>query len=387
MIVAAHRWRAPSKWGRALLVAGGLFLTALPLAEAQIKPQTKHARVAAEAELQTGIQLTRAGDFVKAIPHFLAAQGRVQDEFAVDFNLALCYVATSSYNPAIQILNKLARDGPPRAEVYNLMAQALIGNSQPQEAFTAFERSAALKPRSEKLYLLVADACTGHHDYRLGLQVVNQGLHNVARSARLHYERAVFLSFLNQPGAAMDEFAAAARLAPGSAIAFMAAGQKALVAGEISQAVQAARQGIAVDPGNHILLTILAEALIRSGAVPGSAEFTEARAAAEKSVKEQSDDAEAQLTLGEIDVISGQWSEAIAHLEAARERWPQNPSVYAHLAVAYRGRGETEKAKEMLAALATLNRTQLAKYKTASPAHKPGYTGLIAEPSRHDIQR
>lgn len=384
--IATQGWCVPSRRHWAVLAAAGLLLGAWSLAPARISGQSKNDEVAADAQLQIGIELTRSGDFSKAIPHFLAAQGRVTDQFAVDFNLALCYVATGSYKPAIQILGNLARRGSPRADVYNLLAQAFVGNSQPRQAFEAFERSAALKPRSEKLYLLLADACMDRQDYQLGLDVVNRGLQKIPRSARLHYERAVFLSFLNQPGLAMDEFAAAARLAPGSAIAFTAAAQKALLAGEIPQAVQAARRGIGVDPGNHILLTILAEALIRSGAVPGSAEFTGAQAAAEKSVKEQPHDAEAQLTLGQLDVMANRCGEAIAHLEIARRLWPQNPAIYAHLAVAYRGRGETEKAQEMLAILATLNRRQLAQYKTASTAHKPGYTGLIPEPSPQTIR-
>lgn len=386
MRIATQGWRVLSGQDWAVLAAAGLLLGALSLAPARISAQTKNEKAAAEAQLQTGIELTRAGDFSKAIPHFLAAQGRVTDEFAVDFNLALCYIATGSYKPAIQILSNLARSGPPRADVDNLLAQAFVGNSEPREAFHAFERSAALKPRNEKLYLLLADACMDRQDYHLGLDVVNRGLQKIPHSARLHYERAVFLSFLNQAGLAMDEFAAAARLAPGSAIAFTAAAQKALLAGEIPEAVQAARRGIGVDPGNHILLTILAEALIRAGAVPGSVEFTEAKAAAEKSVKEQPHDAEAQLTLGELDVMADRWDEAIAHLEIARRLWPQNPAIYAHLAVAYRGRGEIEKAQEMLAILATLNRRQLAQYKTASTAYKPGYTGLIPEPSPQPIR-
>src|SRR5215471_17694753 len=51
-----------------------------------------------EAELQTGISLTRAGNFGAAIPHFLAARGHVKDAYAAEFNLALCYVGTSQFS-------------------------------------------------------------------------------------------------------------------------------------------------------------------------------------------------------------------------------------------------------------------------------------------------
>src|ERR1700730_1115633 len=49
---------------------------------------------AAEAELQTGIALSRRGLFRDAISHFLAARGRVSDEYAVNFYLFLCFVCT-----------------------------------------------------------------------------------------------------------------------------------------------------------------------------------------------------------------------------------------------------------------------------------------------------
>src|SRR5579863_2729045 len=48
----------------------------------------------AEAELQTGTALTRKGLFLEAIPHLLAARGRVVNEYAANFNLALCYAGT-----------------------------------------------------------------------------------------------------------------------------------------------------------------------------------------------------------------------------------------------------------------------------------------------------
>ena len=51
-----------------------------------------------EAELQAGIKLTSNGDFAAAIPHLLEARGHVSDEYAANFDLALCYVATGQFN-------------------------------------------------------------------------------------------------------------------------------------------------------------------------------------------------------------------------------------------------------------------------------------------------
>ncbi|MGB6390996.1 MAG: hypothetical protein WBF14_01390, partial [Candidatus Acidiferrales bacterium] len=127
----------------------------------------------AEAELQTGIQFTRHGQFLQAIPHFLAARGRVRDEYAAEFNLALCYVATGDQTLAIPPLREMVSAGSATADVYSLLAQAQIGDGNEQEAWLAAEQGARLEPKSEKFYVFVADACADHHRDALGLRIVN----------------------------------------------------------------------------------------------------------------------------------------------------------------------------------------------------------------------
>ena len=137
---------------------------------------TQNEDAAAENELRVGIALTGQGRFSDAIPHLLAAQGHASNEYAAGFDLALCYVATGQNPNAIQILKTLSSQGHRTPEVYNLLAQALIGDSQPGEAFDAFERAVALAPKSEKLYILAADSCMDHQLFELGLKVADAGL-------------------------------------------------------------------------------------------------------------------------------------------------------------------------------------------------------------------
>ncbi len=182
----------------------------------------------AEAELQIGTSLTGQGRFAEAIPHLLAARGQVHNEYAAGFNLALCYVGTRQFSNAIEVLKSLDTRGRDRAAVDNLLAQAYIGSQQPKQAWDAFLRAANATPANEKLYLLIADACMGAHDYESGVRVTNFGLQHLPDSARLHYERATFLSLLDQFDRAKPDFEAVSRLAPGSDFAYMAEGEKAL---------------------------------------------------------------------------------------------------------------------------------------------------------------
>src|SRR6266567_8822075 len=65
----------------------------------------------AEQELRQGTALTRQGAFSEAIPYLLAARGRVANEYAASFNLALCYLGTGQFKPAMDLLNLLRTSG------------------------------------------------------------------------------------------------------------------------------------------------------------------------------------------------------------------------------------------------------------------------------------
>jgi predicted Zn-dependent protease len=332
----------------------------------------------AEAELQTGTALTRKGYFREAIPRLLAARKQVANEYPANFNLALCYVATSQFRLAIEVLNELRGTGQDGVDVENLIAQAYIGNAQSQEALAAVRKGATRSPQNEKLYVFVADACMDHKDYRLGLEVIDIGLSNLPGSARLHYERAMFLTQLDQPDQARPHFELVGKLAPGSEIAYMAAAQRELFEGDILGAIGSARDGVKQGYENPALLTVLGEALIRSGVTPGQSEFAEAQTALEKAVTQRPNDPASQIALGSLYLTAGRLDDAITHLEMARQLEPGKSSVYAGLARAYQRQGDQQQAQEALAILEGLNREQADRIRSAPGDRKLGYAGRAA---------
>ena len=349
-------------------------------------PQTSKAQAAsdrspsrsdsqAEAELQKGTVLTRAGSFAEAIPHLLAARGHVSNDYAASFNLSLCYVATGQPAQAIPILTALRSAGHDNVDVNNLLAQAYVGDGQNQKALEALQAASRLAPENEKLYLFVADACMAKQEYALGLQVVDLGLDHLPNSAHLHYQRGMFLALLDELDAGKKDFDQASKLAPESDIAFVAATQKAMFEGNVSAALRAAREGVKKGHQHYQLLTLLGEALLRSGIAPGQPDFTEAREALQRSVAEHPDYAGSQLALGKLNVLENRLDDAIVHLETARQLNPNNTSVYANLAAAYRKRGNLQQAQNMLAVLAQLNQAQAEKIRSAPGERKAGYAG------------
>lgn len=367
-----------SRWGAIALLAFGIpaISSASPRGIVEAFGQQLNRQAIqpsdAESELQTGIALTKQGRFVEAIPHFLAAQGHVREEYAADFNLALCYVATNQAGRAIQILVSLKNGGNASAEVNNLLAQAYIGASQEKLAWATFQQAMAQTPDDEKLYLFLADACMEHRSYDLGLRILSAGLQHLPRSALLHYQRGVFFTYENQPDSAEKEFHEAEKFGARTDVFYMAAGQSALLEGNIPEAVRVTQEGIHAGYQNYTLLSLFGRAVVDSGAAPGQPLFAQAESALGKAVAEHPSYAETHVALARLYLRANRVENAIAHLEAARQLAPNDPSVYSHLAVAYRRQGEFSKAQNMLAILAKLEAAQAAKYKTDSP-NKAGY--------------
>ncbi len=335
------------------------------------------ANTPAETDLQLGIALTQRGSFTEAIPHFLAAKGRVSDEYAVEFNLALCYTGVGQFEEAIPVLSAL-RTGPHEgAPVENLLAQAYVGSGQADQAFEALQRAEAFTPKDEKLYLFIADAFLRRQEDTQSLRVIELGLQHLPASARLHYERGYLLSMLDDFDGAKPDFQKAMRLAPRSEIGYLAEAQENLLSGNLAEAIRVSRVARAEGKQDYQLLAILGEALIRAGASPGQPEFAEARAALEKSAAVRPNYASSQIALGHVDLLDGRLDAAIDHLESGRRLSPQNPAVYSLLAAAYRKSGRLDQAETMLAILAKLNQEQAQKIRTAPGDNKaiPGASG------------
>jgi tetratricopeptide (TPR) repeat protein len=324
-----------------------------------------------------GIALTQRGSFAEAIPHFLAAKGSVANEYAAEFNLALCYTGVGQFEEAIPILSAL-RAGPHEgAAVENLLAQAYAGNGQAGEAFDALRRAVAFTPKDEKLYLFVADAFLRRQEDAQSLRVIELGLEHLPESARLHYERGYLLSMLDDFDGAKPNFEKAMRLAPHTEIGYLAEAQENLFAGNPAEAIRVSRTASAEGKQDYQLLAILGEALIRAGASAGQPEFAEARAALEKSVAARPNYAGSQIALGHVDLLDGRLDAAIDHLESGRRLSPQNPAPYSLLAAAYRKSGRLDQAEAMLVLLAKLNREQAQRIRTAPGDNKaiPGASG------------
>lgn len=329
-------------------------------------PAAPGADTTAFNELQTGAQLTAHGYLQQAIPHLLAAQSAAIEPYATGVNLGICYLGTGNAAQAIRVLHALAASGLANATVDNLIAQAYIANGQPQEALDSFRRAAALNPKDEKLYDYLADTCTDHKDYALGLEIVDEGLVELPHSARLHYEKALFLSQMGRFEMGKPEFDLAVQLSPGSYIGYLALVQKDLYQDNLSAADKVLHQALQSGHRDYRMLSLLGTVLLHEGAAPGEPQFDEAKTALEQSARQNPEYSATQIALGKICLMEHQPQQAVDHLEIGRRLEPDNPAVYASLASAYDQLGDHAQARLM-----RLEMGRLLTEKSAPPLPTP----------------
>ena len=301
-----------------------------------------------EKAFHTGAELTHEGRLEEALPYLIAARSRPSLKNSASFDLALCYLGLRRYSQALDLLEELRVSGYNNVQVNILRAQGYVGIREPEKALTALRQAITLSPASEKPYAFVADACTDNKQYELGLRVTELGLEQFPSSARLHYERAMFLAQLDRFEEAKPEFERAAALDPTGDIAYLALAQKLLFQGDIETATEAVRSGIHQGHHDYVLETLLAGILMHRGAIPGQKDFSEARELLEDSVRRKPDYSTAQIALGQLCLMEGRFKDSIVHLEIGRRLEPQNRAVYTSLAHAYRRTGDEKKAREML---------------------------------------
>lgn len=308
-----------------------------------------------QLQFSVGLTLARHELYSRAIPYFEPVNAAYPDSYDAAFNLAVCYVLTEHFPKAIEVLNSIASRGHKTAELDNLLAEALEGNHQVQDAIDALREATRLDPKDESNYVDLATLCTSYDSYDLGLQIIEVGLHFHPGSDQLIFQRGVIEAMKDRFDLAEKDFQLASRLAPNKNLPYMALGVSYMETGHLPEAIRSLRQRTKEKPNDPALLYLLGNALIRSGASPGDPTFAEAQAVLEKSVKLNAQLAASQVELAKLYLRENRLDDARDHLERARAIAPKDKTAYSQLAVVYRRTGKPELASAMLDTLNKLN--------------------------------
>ncbi len=312
-------------------------------------------RLSPSSNWELGLALGSRGFFKEAIPYWKALSDSYPNSYAINFNLAACYLESKQFSETIEVLRLLSAHGHNTSEVKNLLGEAYEDNKQTKEAIEALREATLLAPEDENNYLDLAALCINHDAFDLGNEVIGVGLHFHPQSDRLIFERGLLHEIQNQFDLAEDDFQLASRVAPEKNLSYIGLSVSYIQSGNLQQAIRLLRRRVSEKSNDAMLQYLLGEALVRSGANPGNPTFTEAQAALEKSISLDARFAPAQVELAKTFLTQNRIEEGVAHLERARELDPTDKAPYSQLAIAYRRQGKPELAKKMLTALIELN--------------------------------
>jgi tetratricopeptide (TPR) repeat protein len=310
-------------------------------------------RLPAEADAMSrfdaGMIFVRLGKYENAANQFELARKGYPDPYQVAYNLTLAYLKSRNYTAAIRTAQEFLTRKPQveiehrASNISNLLAQAYEGNRQTVEAYNALRTATQLDPKDENNYLDLAALCVDHANYDLGLEIVNIGIKSIPQSSRLYFQRGTLLAMKGQAADAGADFENACRLSPQQNLPYVARGLVLLELGQTAGAIDILRQRAAAGPNDYLVLYILGEALTRSE------EENEAIKSLEKSIQLNPGFAASRAILGKLLLRRGEIDRAIAELEKALELDSKETTALYQLALAYRKKGDAERAKVLFA--------------------------------------
>ncbi len=297
------------------------------------------------------VHLNRAEEALSAYQRI--AELRPQDPDAL-YYLGLAQYGAHQYEDAIRTLLPLTEDGPEKrgAAALNLVAAVYEDDQQTPAAVAALQKAISLDPANSDNYLDLATISLDHGAFKLGVDVLNAGLHAVPDSGRLYLERGVLEVQLQQYDEANADFRKAAALNPLQNYSSVALGISLLEENKVGESVKVVRQRLAKAPGDPTLNYLLAELLIRTGVKPGTPAFQEAKAAAQRAVRSKPDFALGEDVLTELYLRSGEARLAEATARLALKSDPNDQAAIYHLIVCLRGKGDQTELPQLVQKLA-----------------------------------
>jgi tetratricopeptide (TPR) repeat protein len=253
---------------------------------------------------------------------------------------------------AIQTLQPLVKGPKPSVDALNLIAAAYEANQQTPLAVAALQQAIALAPSDIDNYLDLATLSLDHGAFKVGVDMVNAGLHAVPDSAPLYLERRVLEVQMGHYDEADADFRKAAALNPLQNESSVALGISLLQENKLDESVQVVKQRLAKAPDDPTLNYLLAELLIRAGVQPGTPSFQEAEAAAQRAVRSKPDFALAEDVLTELYLRSGETGLAEATSRLALKSDPNDQSALDHLIVCLHRIGDRRELPQLVQRLA-----------------------------------
>ena len=296
------------------------------------------------------------GSFDGAADDFRRLVVRWQANPALRYNLGLALYEAGRTEEAVQeLLVAVEAADPPDIDMLSLLADAQHAALDPPGALATLQRAVQNHPRTERLYLQLAELCIEHGAYDLGVEIVDVGSKNIPDSHGILTMRGILLAELGRYDEAEAAFVAAATADTDTQSAAVGLSLTLQKTGRMDESLEILKERVAASPDDAVAQFFYAQALIKQGVEPGSAEFQEALQGLRLAAERLPGEASPRVELGKLYLRAKQTEQAITVLREAVELAPDDRQATYNLMIALRRTGSVDEA----AALAARMREQL----------------------------
>lgn len=270
----------------------------------------------ATAHSMAGVLAFEAADCASAARHFEAGRAETEANPQAYALYGACLAKLGRPKEAVPVFERLRRDDPRSATILRSLASAQAAAGAPESAASTLEKALELTP-DEQTYVELAALCIVNNAPERALTAVQAGIAKLPGSARLHSIRGVVEAERGLQAEAEKDFELANQLDPKQQYGSPGLGVLYTDMGRSADAAAVLRSRIQKDPSDPTLNYLLAQAILRDGAAPGSTEFREAEAALILATHAQPAYAAAHTALGKLYHKAGDDTRAITELQIA----------------------------------------------------------------------
>jgi tetratricopeptide (TPR) repeat protein len=324
------------------------------------------------------VDLQRAED---ALPIFERLLNLEPGDAHARYNFAV--VQSSAHHPqaAIATLQPLLQFSQSDPDVLDLASSAYEETGDTPTAVKLLREAIVLDPKKVRYYVDFATISFAHQSFQVGVDMVDAGLKQNPNAAPLYVARGILYIQLGQYEKGEADFESANKVDPRQTSGAVAEGLAQMQQSNLDQALATVRSQHKNHPQDAFLHYMEAQILFQRGVDPGTPEFKEALAAANRSVQLKPDLVLARDLLGNLYLRSGDTEQAIAQSRRALQENPSDQEALYHLIQALR------KGKDTNRELPGLVKRLAALRQESRSAEASGNRYKLYEPSADDSSK
>ena len=300
----------------------------------QAAQEALSSQPAALAEFGTClVNLDQSAEAIPVFEHLVALQ---PDDAHARYNLAVVQLSAHHPQDAIATLQPLLEKSQPEADVLDLASSAYEETGDTPNAVKLLRQAIVQDPKKVRYYVDFATLSFAHGSFDVGIDMLNIGIQQNPKSAALYVARGVLSIQLGQYEEGEADFEKANQLDPHQSSGAVAEGLAQIQQSDPGQALATVRMQLQKHPNDSFLHYLEAQAFFQQGADPGTPEFKEAIAAAERAIQLRPDFVLARDLLGNLYLKSGETERSIEQSRRALQESPSDQEALYHLIQALR---------------------------------------------------